>query len=132
MPGRPRTPTKVLAMRGSFKPHPERKKERENEPQGDIISADTKPPRGFTAKERAVWKEFVSDAPFGMFEKSDLHILTITVRLMTEFNLKGPDLAQPKMTALLRGLQQLGKTPIERSKVVVRNRPDKKDGWDDA
>ena len=132
MPGRPRTNTRVLLMRGSFKAHPERKKERENEPKGQIMSVTESPPPGFTHRQKTIWKEFISSAPYGMFEESDRHIIELTVIFMAEFREKNGDISQTRLTALLRGLQQLGKTPIERSKVVCRNKIEEKDGWADA
>jgi hypothetical protein len=73
LPGRPRTPTAVLEMRGSFGKNPQRRRQRENEPVvergvGDppacfMIQA---PNVGFQEAERLreIWTEIAAEGPY--------------------------------------------------------------------
>jgi hypothetical protein len=56
---RPRTPAKVLELRGSFRAHPERK--REDAPGAGPWSAE--PPEHLTGSEIAAWREVVESLP---------------------------------------------------------------------
>lgn len=56
---RPRTPAKILEMRGAFTAHPERR--REDAPGAGAF--DEEPPDHLTGKEQAAWREVVSYLP---------------------------------------------------------------------
>ena len=124
-----RTPTKVLQMRGSGKAHPERMKQRQHEPVGENINP--KAPAGFTTQEKRIWQEFIDGAPEGMLQESDRHILEVTVRLMARFRKNKGMMASSDTGQLVRGLSMLGKTPVDRSRVMAKGKGKGNDDWED-
>lgn len=66
---RPRTPSNVLNLRGSFKRNPKRARARANEPHDE--RAIGKPPRGLTKEVRAAWRELVEASIPGVLRYSD-------------------------------------------------------------
>jgi len=126
--GRPKTPSKVLAMRGSYKAHPERRPK--GEPQGD--EWDNKQPPGLTVAEKKIWKELVAMSPPGVLQVGDRWSVELLVRLMTRYRKAKGLLHQAEMNQLIRCLTEFGMSPASRAKVVVKDKGKKADGWDDA
>ena len=126
---RPRQPTKILEMRGSYKEHPERKADRANEPEGDELN--TKPPRGFSHAQKTVWKEIIDMLPKGVMQQQDRMTIETLAKLMVKFRQKY-SLNGSEYGLLMKCLTELGMTPASRSKVIVPKKKNERDGWDDA
>jgi hypothetical protein len=84
--GRPRKPTRELELSGAFEKHPERKRERENEPKPDGPIGP--PPAHWLVDDKAfkfqeygrlvaIWHEIVAQAPPGLLSVSDRTVLEI-------------------------------------------------------
>jgi hypothetical protein len=110
---RPRTPTEVLELRGAFVEHPERKAERENEPEptGELGEA----PPCLTPFQKTLWNELSQLIPPGVAKNSDRRIFELTVRLMAKVRrgvAKVSEVAQ-----LQTCLSRLAMDPVNRSRV---------------
>ena len=118
---RPRLPTKVLELRGSFKHDPQRRRAREGEPEPTgVLGA---PPDHLGESERARWNEVRKWCPW--LTVADRYVVERVARLMTLDRANQATSAQAKQLDLLLG--RLGMTPSDRSKVKVPGeRPGKK------
>jgi len=126
-----RVPTKIMDLRGAFKVHPERKRERENEPQPtEDIGA---PPKGLSRSEKACWREIVKNSPPGVLKNSDRVALEMLSCLLAEFRIQKTLFKAAKLAQLNSLLGRFGYTPSDRSKVYVEPPPKKNkyaDDWD--
>lgn len=116
--GRPRTPSNVLALRGAFKNHPERKAERAAEPQ--VVDEIGDPPDWFTSEEFMCWHEIVAIAHPGTLSHGDRLIVEHGAQLLAMLRASR---WQVHPTMLIRWesfLSKLGLTPADRSRVQVR------------
>src|SRR4051812_9883515 len=111
--GRPRTPSAVLELTGSFKKHPDRKKARAQEPvaSGPIGT----PPARFDAELTEIWYEMVDLIPPGVLAKSDRLAVEIACRLTRKVFHDGINGAE--LSTLNSLLARFGMTPADRSKV---------------
>jgi len=134
MAGRPRTPTKILDLKGSYKTHPERKQERaaEPKPRADRVT----PPKYLSKDHKACWREIIKQAPPGVYTNMDRQALEVTCVLLDKFRKGYTLMAEPMSAAelglLTRMLSQLGMTPADRSRIAVPKQDEKTDGWADA
>jgi len=73
LPGRPRTPTSILEGRGAYKRNPQRRRDRENEP--EVTGGLGPPPERFMIQEpesgyqeaarlRTLWQEIAEEGPY--------------------------------------------------------------------
>ncbi len=120
--GRPRTPTAVKELKGSFKAHPERRPDDEPIPERGIGPA----PDHFAPALSDIWDEIVSISYTGVLGEADRIALEIMSNLLYRFRwggdgegdtvtgLNGAELA--RLTGLL---SQFGMTPSDRSKISV-------------
>lgn len=113
---RPRTPTALLELRGSFKHDPQRRRARQNEP---IVSAPLPdPPSRINEPAVSTWQELKAQGFW--LTSADRFLVEIAAALMTAYRrdrLKSAD------TAMLIGLlSKLGFSPRERGAL---NLPDK-------
>ncbi|MFM0053360.1 hypothetical protein [Caballeronia grimmiae] len=76
---RPRTPAKVLEMRGSYRKNPGRRRE---EP--EVAGPLGDPPQHLSAPEIAAWNEISDAAPRDVLTKSDRITLELAARLLAE------------------------------------------------
>lgn len=115
---KPRTPTNVLALRGAFKKHPERKGERADEPAADGDIGD--PPKTLSPAAAACWREIVGLAHAGTLSRGDRLIVEHGAQLLAQ--LRADDWkVHPTLLIRWEGfLGRLGMTPSDRSKVQVR------------
>lgn len=116
--GRPRTPSNVLALRGSFKNHPERAADRAGEPDADDDIGD--PPDWFSAEEFMCWVEITAIAHPGTLSHGDRLIVEHGAQLLATLR---ANRWQVHPTLLIRWeafLSKLGLTPADRSRVKVR------------
>lgn len=115
MAGRPRTPTAVLDARGSFKKHPERKREDEPEVTEPLGAA----PGRLSEQERIAWDEITSTAPLGVLTQADRLHVEQTATLLAESWTEGTEFHTSKRNLLNRMLGQVGMNPADRSKISV-------------
>jgi hypothetical protein len=117
MAGRPRYPTNVLNLRGAFKKHPERKAERENEP--DPIGEIGNPPDHCPAEVAACWREIVGIAHKGTLCAGDRLVLEHGARILAHLRRNAWDVNPAILVRWECFLGKLGMTPSDRSKVQV-------------
>ena len=110
---RPRTPTTVLKLRGAFKNHPEREKERENEP--EVTEPLGAAPDKLDESQTARWNEIATWCPW--LTVADRVLVELVCRLWTASRNNTASPADYK--TLLSALAHLGMTPVDRSKVKV-------------
>lgn len=116
--GRPRTPTALHALRGTEQVHPERMRERANEPQPFGGVGPCTIPELATA-----WDYLVGCAAAGVLTSMDKVVLAQASALLTLF-WKAPLEFDAKLHARLHALLgSMGMTPADRSKVVVAKAP---------
>lgn len=115
MAGRPRIPTNILKLRGVEKNHPERLKERENEPVNKNPIGG--PPDYLSANEEKAFRLIVKESIDGVLGEADRIAVSIASKLLAkvmddEYN--GAELGQ-----LNKLLSQFGMTPADRSKISL-------------
>lgn len=130
---RNRTNTIVLEMRGAFRKHPERKKEREGEPVVTEPLGDC--PEYLSEPEQHAWADIVSTAPTGVLKRSDsiavekaASLLALSRQWVVVEDCTGQRYATRPMTdgqhsQLISLLSKFGMTPADRSKVSVVKEP---------
>jgi phage terminase small subunit len=112
---KPRTPTKLLQLKGAFKVHPERKVEREGEPEGDGLPGD--PPDTLTPAEQAAWREIVSLAYPGTLSSGDRLALEYGATLLVYLRQERYMVPAPLLGRWEAFLAKFGMTPADRSRV---------------
>lgn len=111
MRGRPRTPTKVLEMRGAYERNPQRRKDREGEP--DNLAPVGEAPPALDETQRARWDELVLMYPWARHsDRLLLEQTAIVWALMRSGKAKPAD-----MKLLQTNIRCLGGTPADVSKV---------------
>lgn len=110
--GRPRTPSNILELRGSFDKDPQRRRE---DPKVDIGLGEAPP--YFDDEERAIWEEIADSAPQGVLAKSDRLCIEMLVPLVLQLRQRGPMKAAER-SFMLSTLTRIGCTPADRSKVA--------------
>lgn len=118
--GRPRKPTKVLELSGAFKKDPQRKRNQEPLPTGEVGG----PPDYFNIGERKTWNE-LAGACFWATD-SDRQIMEIACVLLYRFR---TETGFAQFNHLLSSLSKLGLSPSDRAKVTVPNREGEKSRW---
>ena len=136
-------PSKIISMTGGDRAHPERVNKNEPAPVEKIGNA----PRHLSEVQKAIWREIIEQVPMGVITKMDRMALELVCVLMDRFrkaaepltaDMLSGDLAVPKMqgnelSTLMKGLQTLGMTPADRSRVSDGGgQGSKGDGWDHA
>lgn len=114
---RPRTPTAVLQLRGSFKTHPERAKDRAGEPtpNGPIGA----PPKHLAPAEAAVFAEMAIEGHW--LTSADALMVEVAACLMAKQ--RAGTIDNPARSLLITTLTRLGFGPTERSKIKVPEAP---------
>ncbi len=115
MAGRPRTPTNILKLRGAEKNHPERLKERENEPVNK--NPIGRPPTWLTRDERKAWRMIIKECINGVLGEADRLAVAVASQIAAKCMTGEAD--HQDRTLLLRYLGQFGMTPSERTKIAV-------------
>lgn len=114
---RPRLPTNVLELRGSFKKDPQRARPLEPEPP----SAIGDPPDYFCEKKRNIWHEILDVCHPGVFGSSDRIHLEILCCLLYKFRFESSEMKITELNQLNCLLSRSGMTPSDRSKISVSN-----------
>ena len=109
---RPRTPTNVLDARGSFKKHPERKRQ-DAETSGPLGAA----PAHIDGGVLRAWTEIADSAPLDVLTNSDRISLEIAANLLAQFRSKPDEFPAAKLVRLEALLGKFGMTPADRAKV---------------
>ena len=109
---RPRTPTNVLDARGSFKKHPERKRQ-DAEASGPLAAA----PDHINGAVLHAWNEIVDSAPLDVLTNSDRISLEIAANLLAQFRNNPIEFTAAKLVRLEALLGKFGMTPADRAKV---------------
>lgn len=116
--GRPRKPTNILELTGTFGKNPARRKERANEPKDLDGLGD--PPKRLSGEQLKAWIEIVENAPFGVLTKGDRHSVEITAVLLAEFWEYGAEMKGSNLSLLNTSLAKLGMNPSDRTRVTVK------------
>lgn len=109
---RPRTPTNVLEMRGSFKKHPERKRA-DAEASGPLDGA----PDHISGAVLIAWNEISGSAPLDVLTNSDRISLELAANLLSQFRNDPLEFPAAKLVRLEALLGKFGMTPADRAKV---------------
>lgn len=109
---RPRTPTNVLDARGSFKKHPERKRQ-DAETSGPLGAA----PAHITDAVLEAWREIAGSAPRDVLTGSDRISLEVAANLLAQFRKDPVEFPAAKLVRLEALLGKFGMTPADRAKV---------------
>jgi hypothetical protein len=99
---RPRTPTAVLELRGAFKAHPERARERAGEPRPTEPLGE--PPKRLKPADKAAWCE-MRDHGFWL-TSADQFMVEIAASLMAKH--RGGTIDNPARSLLVSTLSKLG------------------------
>lgn len=115
---RPRIPTNVHELKGSFKHNPDRGRARAAEPEPKAGIGP--PPARLDEIQAACWDELVDLAPMHVLGDCDRHHLEMTACLLAHVRAVGVgDVHPAKLNRLFAALGQLGMNPSDRSKVKV-------------
>lgn len=114
---RPRLPTKILEMRGTFRDHPELRRPREPKPKAGGFPA--RAPSHMTAAQRACWREVTQAAPDGVLTRSDVLVVEMTAVLLEEFRSQGASMSSARLNRLATLLGRLGLDPSGRASLVA-------------
>ena len=117
---RPRKPSNVLELNGSFKNHPERARERENEPVPEAPLGG--PPDYLSELELVCWNEIVRLCHPGTVFENDRMVIEHTARAWAGLRASKEYTNTALMIRLEAGLTKLGLTPADRSRVQVLKR----------
>ena|ERR1039458_1903241 len=119
--GRPRKPTAVHELNGSFDKHPERKAERalEPKPEGPLGAPPSCfDPGDYTGKRLlAIWNEIVLQCPPGVLSLSDRMHVELACRLMHRIRTSTAKSGDYSRLDALLG--KMGMNPADRSKVNI-------------
>jgi hypothetical protein len=108
---RPRTPTAVLELRGAFKNHPSRLRERKYEPL--VTTALPEPPKYLTKATTATWLEIQSRGYW--LTNADRFLVEIAARFMADY--RTDKLKSGDVSLLIALLGKIGFSPNERGKL---------------
>ena len=112
--GRPRTPTKLLKIRGSFVKHPEREREREGEP--DLPLGVGEPHASLDASQRECWFELALKGA-AWLTLADTPLLETAAKLMAAA--RRNELDTPAGKRYDKVLVDLGFGPLVRTRLKV-------------
>ena len=117
---RPRTPTKILDARGSFKTHPERKRDGEPEVTTPLGSA----PDRLSELERVAWGEVATYSPPGVLRSADrLHVEELCILLALSWA-ERENMQTSSRSLLNKMMGQLGMNPSDRSRLSIEKPKD--------
>lgn len=109
MSGRPRTPAKILELKGAFKKDPQRRRV-DAEGAGPFTG---EPPTHLPQDAVRAWRYLVERLPKAALSSSDDVAVEVTARLLTQF--WAGNIAV--VTEMRQWLGKLGMTPVDRAKI---------------
>jgi hypothetical protein len=110
----PRKPTAIHELSGSYKVHPERRADRQGEPEPDGPIGDA--PESFSDDERAMWDELVSIAHAGVPTRADRPAMEMLSRMFARFRAR-EEMTAAELARIHSLLASFGMTPADRSRV---------------
>ncbi len=123
--GAQRKPTAVLALSGAIDKNPKRHAARKLEPKPHSPLGN--PPAHFDAGHCAVWHEVANRCAPGVLFGSDRILMELICTLICK--LRAGSIRALEQNLLLACLQQLGMSPISRSRIAVPDGGKKDDTW---
>ena len=119
---RPRTPTKILELKGAFKKNPQR--ERNNEPEPTKTLGNY--PANFKSKKlKAIWDELADNFALGNLGNSDRLALETLCILVDGFRSDPKEFSSAKLGRMTALISLFGGTPSDRAKLNVPKTPKK-------
>ena len=109
-----RKATAVIESSGGFKKNPQRK--RVDPPCSNDVGP---PPDYFLEYERAIWHELINTSPKGVLKISDRTALEVASALLADFRIDRASFNPARLTALQKSLASLGRTPVDRGRLVA-------------
>ena len=107
---RPRTPTRILALRGAFRKDPQREHARDGEPMPK--AGIGKPPKTLSPGALEAWRQLVDNAPAGSLGDADRAYLEVAAELLALKRLVGvAAMSSAKLSRLEVMLGKLGLRP---------------------
>jgi len=119
-------PLEALSLTGAIERNPARFADRGNTPAPENPIGD--PPASFTDDQKAIWNELIIQCAPGVLFGSDRVVLELCVRLIGK--MRTSKLNGAEMSVLMSALQQLGMTPVSRSRITVA-KSNEASIWDD-
>lgn len=118
---RPRTPTALHALKGTAQVHPERMRERANEPQpfGGVGPC----PERLGPEIAEAWDYLVASSAAGVLTSMDKAILQLAATLFAKFWKSPMEFEAKDFGRLETMLGRMGMSPADRSKVVIAKAP---------
>lgn len=127
---RPRIPTNVHELKGSFKHNPDRGRAREAEPEPKAGIGPA--PDYLSPQEKDAWDYLVGIAPNAVLGDCDRGHMELTAKLFAySRSVTMAEMDAAKLNKLLACLGQLGMNPADRSKVKVIGGGKSKNKFDD-
>ena len=125
--GAARKTTAALALSGSLQRNPGRYASRKKEPKPDSPLGN--PPGYFDSKHAAVWRDVATLCAPGVLFGSDRILVELICTLICK--LRAGAIRTMEQNLLLACLQQLGMSPISRSRIAVpdNGKNEEKDTW---
>jgi len=117
---RPRTPTKILEARGTFRKNPARKREGEPEVK-DPLGA---PPEILSPEEVSAWMEVADMTPMGVLTRADRLEVEFAARLVVKIRANFDKVNITALRHLHTVLGKFGMNPSDRSKLSIEKPKD--------
>jgi phage terminase small subunit len=115
---RPRTATQILELKGAFKKHPERKRDRANEPKhSDPFPKQA--PKYLTDEQKKTWRQLVKQVPAGVLSGADITAVELPAILLAEFRTNPLDMPTSRIALMSTLLGKLGLNPSDRTKLSI-------------
>lgn len=124
---RPPLPSAIHEASGAFDHDPQRRAEREGEPQPAGPLGDA--PEAFTELQREAWHEIAREAAPGVLKNADRILLEMACRLIARMRGELGEFDQPQplkaaeYALLLTILGRMGMTPSDRARLKVPEKP---------
>jgi phage terminase small subunit len=122
-----RKTTAELALTGALDAKPGRYANRRNEPKPTAPLGT--PPKHLTTEQKKIWKEIANLCPPDVLFGSDRIVLEMICRLTQK--LRSGTIKALEQNLLLTSLQQLGMTPLARSRIAVPKKDKSRDDLKD-
>ena len=114
--GRPALPKNVHILKGTGKTHPERMRERADEPENKNPLGNA--PKSLNANEKVYWDLIKKESIPGVLGEADRLAVGIASKLLAKaYSEEGA--ASAELAQLIRLLAQFGMTPADRSKISM-------------
>ena len=113
----PRKPTAIHALTGAMQAHPERFRDRANEPKPEPDNGDA--PKWLDQDSEAIWHELQTEVAHGVLTRQDRRAFAMLCCLLAEFQASPTGMQTSRISVMNSLLGQFGMTPATRSKVTA-------------